>query len=95
MTEPVVTHVPERSRYELRLSDELIGRADYRRRGNRIVFTHTEVDPKRRERGLGSLVVGVALDDAQRQGLDVVPLCPFVARYIEEHPEYAKLVSED
>jgi len=95
VTDPVVTHVPERSRYELRLGDELIGLADYHRRDNRIAFTHTEVDPDRRERGLGSRLVKAALDDAERQGLDVIPLCPFVARYIEEHPEYAKLVPAD
>lgn len=95
MTQPVVTHVPEQNRYELRLDDELVGVADYERRGGRILFTHTEVDPKRREHGLGSFLVKSALDDARRQDLAVVPVCPFVARYIEEHPEYAKLLAAD
>lgn len=94
MSEPVVEHVPDLSRYELRLDGELIGLADYSRRGNRIAFTHTEVDRDRRQRGLGSILIGTALEDAQREGLDVVPLCPFVARFIDEHPEYAKLVHE-
>ncbi len=35
-----------------------------------------------------------ALDDAARQGLDVLPLCPFIARYIERHTEYAGLLPE-
>ncbi len=33
-----------------------------------------------------------ALDDARRQHLDVVPLCPFVAHLIDEHPEYQDLL---
>ena len=33
-----------------------------------------------------------ALDDAKRQGLEVTPLCPFVADYIRRHPEYEDLV---
>jgi uncharacterized protein len=92
LSEPVVTHAPKRGRYELRADGELIGLAEYRRRGDRIIFTHTEVERDRRERGLGSVLVEAALEDARSQGLDVVPVCPFVARYIEEHPEYAKLL---
>jgi uncharacterized protein len=92
LSEPVVTHAPELGRYELRVDGELVGLADYRRRDDRIIFTHTEVDQDRRERGLGSVLVEAALEDTRSQGLDVVPICPFVARYIEEHPEYAKLL---
>jgi predicted GNAT family acetyltransferase len=32
------------------------------------------------------------LDDARRQGLRVLPLCPFIAHYVEQHPEYQELV---
>src|SRR6185503_3133304 len=39
-----VVDVPEASRYELRLGGRLIGLAAYRRRKDRLVFTHTEVD---------------------------------------------------
>ena len=90
-----VIHVPEASRYELRLGDRLIGLAAYRRRDDRIVFTHTEVDEPLEGRGLGTRLVTAALEDAGRQGLAVVPLCPFVARHIERHPEYAGLVAAD
>jgi predicted GNAT family acetyltransferase len=38
--------------------------------------------------------VAAALDDAAREGLEVVPLCPFAAHYIDEHPEYEKLLAE-
>jgi predicted GNAT family acetyltransferase/glutaredoxin len=87
-----VVDVPERSRYELRLDGRLIGLAAYRRRDGRIAFTHTEVDESCEGRGCGSRLAAAALDDARRQGLEVVPLCPFVARYVERHPEYQELV---
>jgi uncharacterized protein len=44
-------------------------------------------------RGFGSRLAEAALDDARRQGLDVVPLCPFIAHFIEGHPEYEPLVA--
>jgi uncharacterized protein len=83
---------PEKSRYELRLDGRLIGLAAYRRREGRISFTHTEVDPSCEGRGFGSRLAAAALEDARRQGLRVLPLCPFVAHYVETHPEYQDLV---
>jgi predicted GNAT family acetyltransferase len=38
------------------------------------------------------LATGV-LDDARKKGLTVVPLCPFIAGYIERHSDYADLVA--
>jgi uncharacterized protein len=87
-----VVDVPEKSRYELRLDGRLIGLAAYRRRDGRISFTHTEVDESCEGRGFGSRLAEAALDDARRQGLRILPLCPFVAHYVEQHPEYQDLV---
>ena len=88
-----VVDAPEASRYELRLRGRLIGLAAYRRRDGRIAFTHTEVDESCAGRGFGSRLAAVALADARRQGLAVVPLCPFIAHYIERHPEFEELVA--
>jgi predicted GNAT family acetyltransferase/glutaredoxin len=88
-----IVHVPEKNRYELRLDGRLIGLAAYRRRNGRIAFTHTEVDPSCEGRGLGSRLAATVLEDAAREGLEVAPLCPFIASYIRKHPEYEKLVA--
>jgi len=91
----VVVDVPEQSRYELRLGGRLIGLAAYRRRDGALAITHTEVEKELSGRGFGSRLVAATLDDARRQGLRVVPLCPFVAHYVDEHAEYADLVAPD
>jgi predicted GNAT family acetyltransferase/glutaredoxin len=91
--EAEVVDVPEKSRYELRLDGRLIGLAAYRRRDKRIAFTHTEVDESCEGHGFGSRLAAAALEDALREGLEVVPLCPFVAWYIKRHPEYEQLVA--
>jgi uncharacterized protein len=80
-----VVHVPEESRYELRLDGRPVGLADYRIRDGRIFFTHTEVNRSLEGQGLGSRLVGDALEHAKRQGLEIVAVCPFVAWYIEQH----------
>ena len=91
--EPQVVDVPEASRYELRLDGRLVGLAAYHRRDGRLALTHTEVEESCQGRGLGSRLAAAALEDARRKGLEVVPLCPFIARYIERHPEYEPLVA--
>ena len=86
--EPTVTDAPESSRYEIRDGDRLLGLAAYQRRGDQVVFTHTEVEDSQEHSGLGSRLVRGALDDVRRSGGTVVPLCSFVKGWIERHPEY-------
>ena len=95
VADAAVVDVPEKNRYELRLDGRLIGLLAYRRRDDGIAFTHTEVVQECEGRGFGSRLVAAALDDGRRAGLAVRPLCPFVARFIEVHPEYEELVETD
>ncbi len=87
-----ITNATDRSRYELRIDDRVVGVADYRAEGGTLVFPHTEIDPAMRGRGLGARLVGAALDDVRARGGTVVPRCWFVARFIDDHPEYRSLV---
>ena len=90
--ELTVTDVPEAGRYEARAGDRVLGQANYQRRGDQVVFTHTEVDPDAEGSGVGGTLVRGALDDVRAHGLRVVPRCSFVRGYIERHPDYADLV---
>ena len=90
-----IVNVPEAHRYELQLDGERIGELAYRQRKDRIAFTHTNVNPAYEGRGFGSRLAEAALADARRQGLAVVPLCPFIAWYIDQHPEHEALVAPD
>jgi predicted GNAT family acetyltransferase len=90
----VVVDVPEASRYELRLGDRVIGFAEYRMRPvGRLVLAHTEIDEECEGRGFGSRLAAGVLEDVRRKGLEVTPLCPFVTRYIELHPEHHELLA--
>ncbi|MGH9092377.1 MAG: GNAT family N-acetyltransferase [Acidimicrobiales bacterium] len=92
--DPDVVDRPAEHRYVVRAGHAVAGAAEYRRRGERVVFTHTLVDPAYEGRGLGSRLVQAALDDVRGQGATVVPICPFVAAWIRDHPGYADLVDE-
>ena len=51
------------------------------------------VDDAYEGQGVGSTLVGEALDQVRAEGLDVVATCPFVRSYIERHQEYADLLA--
>ena len=87
-----VRHNADRSRYELFVDDELVGIADYELHGDVVVIPHTEIDRDKRGRGLGAILVQGALDEIRASGRTVVPQCWYVAEFIDEHPEYQKLL---
>lgn len=66
---------------------------DYRFDGGTLILIHTEVPPELGGRGLGGRIVQAALDYADKQGLAIIPQCPFVASYIEKHSQYQRLVA--
>jgi predicted GNAT family acetyltransferase len=80
------------SRYVLASSGETVGLISYRRQGEVLELLHTEVLPQGRGKGIGSVLVREVLDDVRAKGEQIVPSCPFVARFIEEHQDYADLV---
>lgn len=89
-----ITNNQAKHRFETEV-DGQVAVAEYRRRGETIIFTHTEVPAGLTGRGVGAQLVRGALDQAREAGWRVVPACRFVASFIEKHPEYQNLVGED
>jgi hypothetical protein len=91
----VIIDNPDDERYEIRVSDELAGFVQYRRRPGLIAFIHTEIDERFEGQGLGSELIAAALDAARSDGVAVLPFCGFVNGFISRHTEYVPLVPED
>lgn len=85
---------PEGSRFELHLRGQLKAHTEYNLLSNAVMFTHTEVQPEGEGQGYASTLIKFALDSVRERGLNVIPVCPFVAAYIRRHPEYRDLVAE-
>jgi predicted GNAT family acetyltransferase len=85
---------PKMRRFEIRLDGKLAGTAAYRLEPGQVRFTHTEVDPAYEGHGIGGKLAAGALDAIRERDLKVVPLCPFIAEFINRHPQYQDLVVE-
>jgi len=81
-------------RYELE-EDGAVAFAEYELRGGAVVLPHTVVPKALEGRGIASRLIKAVLADVRGRGLKVVPLCSFVAGYIDRHPEEQDLLAAD
>ncbi|PSL36910.1 hypothetical protein CLV49_0512 [Labedella gwakjiensis] len=87
--EPRVVDDEHARRYELWVGDDRVGFSAYRREAGRVVFTHTVVDPAHEGHGYGSILARGVIDDAVSRGETIVPRCPFIAAWLNKHPDAA------
>jgi hypothetical protein len=80
--------------YTAYLDGERIGSASAILVTDTILITHVQVDPDRRDLGIGSLLMRRAFDDARREGHTVLALCPFARRWVDWHPGYRDVARE-
>ena len=83
---------PQRSQYEVLVDGDVVGFAAYNRTPDGVILPHVEVQADLNGQGIGSALAKGTLDDIRRQGLQAVPLCPFIVDYVARHPEYQDLV---
>ena len=87
-------HETDANRYVMKIDDELVAVADYRINGDAISFNHTFTNPKLRGNGYAGEVVNFAMDDVEKTSdRHVVPMCWYVGKWFDEHPERAGLLT--
>ena len=85
---------PDAHRYTLRIDGELASSVDYSVTGNSISFTHTFTNPKLRGKGFAADIVEFAIDDVESTtDYRVIPMCWYVGKWFDEHPERADLLT--
>ncbi|GAA2285639.1 N-acetyltransferase [Streptomyces ruber] len=89
---PTVERADARHRYEILADGRLAGVTQYRDRGEQRVFFHTEIDDAFAGQGLASRLVREAIADVRESGKRIVPVCPYWARFLTKHGEFADLV---
>ena len=55
---------------------------------NERIFYHTEVSEDYAGQGLASVLVKEAIESAIADGQKIVPVCPYVTKWLPRHPEY-------
>jgi hypothetical protein len=82
-------------RYEILVDDEVAGKVTYIVHEGRIVLNHTKVRDEYAGQGLAGTLVRSALDDIRARGEKAVALCPYVASWVDRHPDYADVLDRE
>jgi len=82
----------ELSRYEILVGGTVAGFTEYAMHGKQLDLIHTEVEDGFEGQGVASNLISELLDDVRRRGLEAMPYCPFVRKFIAKHDEYLDLV---
>jgi uncharacterized protein len=85
---------PLASRFELRVNGVLAGYVSYRDARSGRAFEHTVIATEYQGMGLASQLIRYALDEARATGRNVLPFCPFVRSFVQQHPAYVDLVGQ-
>jgi predicted GNAT family acetyltransferase len=87
----VVQRADDKHRYEILADGALAGFTEYLDHDEQRVFYHTEIDDAFAGQGLASRLVQQALTDVRHAGKRVVPVCPYVAKFLQRHDEFADM----
>ena len=93
MSDITVRHNPGRERFEILDAGNVIGKAAYKEydggESPQRIFYHTVINEEYGGQGLAGVLATAALDRTVAAGSGIIPVCPFIKKFIGKHPEYA------
>ncbi|HEX8270080.1 MAG TPA: GNAT family N-acetyltransferase [Flavobacterium sp.] len=88
----VIDNVTE-SQFEIEVDGQLAF-IEYIIKEDKIYLTHTSVPKGLEGQGVGTVLVQKTLDRLTGKELVLLPMCSFVANYVNENPKYQSLLSD-
>jgi len=88
-----VVDVAEASRFELHLSGERVGLADYSITGDVMTVPHVETDPAHQGQGFAAVLMTGVLESVRMRGQTIRPVCPYAAEFMRRNPESRDLLT--
>ncbi|NYG38093.1 GNAT family N-acetyltransferase [Janibacter alkaliphilus] len=79
-------------RFEITTDGQVAGFTQFVEKGDQRIFFHTEIGEEFGGRGLASTLVAAALEATRADGMRIVPVCPYVKKYLGTHHEVDDLV---
>jgi predicted GNAT family acetyltransferase len=88
-----IHHNPDRERFEVLAAGNVIGKAAYKDYDGgsspQRIFYHTVINEEYGGQGLAGRLAAEALDETVQSGFRIVPVCPFIKKYLAKNTGYA------
>ncbi|TRO67800.1 MULTISPECIES: GNAT family N-acetyltransferase [unclassified Streptomyces] len=92
MSETAIRDDRAAGRLEAYAGDEVVGHIEYfvlESPGRALVPVHTIVEPAHEGKGIAGSLARELYAVSAREGVPVAPLCPYVVKWAERHPDEA------
>lgn len=93
MSDITVRHNPGRERFEILDAGNVIGKAVYKEydggESPQRIFYHTVINEEYGGQGLAGRLATAGLDSTVQAGSSIIPVCPFIKKFLAKHPEYS------
>jgi len=89
-----VTKQANPDRFEISVSGEVAGFAQFVDSDGQRIFFHTEIGEEFGGQGLAGKVVQEALEATRAEGLRIVPVCPYVTKFVSKTDEFSDIVDK-
>jgi predicted GNAT family acetyltransferase len=93
MTTTEFANERDASRYTMRRDGVIVSAIDYNDDGRTVAFTRAFTNLPFRGNGYAGELTAFAVDDAEKSGRTVIPMCWYVADWFDEHPERSHLIA--
>ena len=80
-------------RFEITSDGAVAGFTQFVEREDRRIFFHTEIGEDFGGQGLAGIVVEEAVNATRADGKTIVPVCPYVKKWLAKHPEHDDITS--
>ena len=94
MSHQTVTRAQGPDRFEIAVDDRTAGFTQFVDDDGHRIFFHTVIEDEFGGQGLAGALVQEALEQTRADGLRIVPVCPYVAKFLTKTDEFADVVDE-
>lgn len=94
MTTESVSRQQNPDRFEITVDGTAAGFAAFIEDGDQRIFHHTEVSEEFSGQGLAGKLVQQALEATKAEGKRIVPVCPYVAKFVTKTDEFNDVVDK-
>ena len=91
--QPSITNNTKLDRFETQINGEF-AYVDYRFYKGDMALMHIFVPESGRGKGISGALAKFALEYIKEHKLNLMVYCPYIAKYIKEHPEYEVLIDK-
>ena len=79
--------------FELHRGGEIVSLATFSERGDTVVIPHVGTEPAHRGQGYATQLMEGVVDRIRETGRKIMPLCPFAAAHMRDHPQDADVLA--